>query len=647
MCGIAGFYSKNKTNKDALNAIGHAMENALSHRGPDDHDVWQDADLPLVLAHRRLSILDLTQEGHQPKASPSGRYIISYNGEVYNYLEIQQELEGHGVRFSGRSDTEVMLAAFDHWGVNLSLQKFGGMFAFALWDRQEKKLHLVRDRFGKKPLYIGWGGTSLIFASELKAFHQHPDFEAAIDRNVLASYMRFSYICAPYSIFKDVWQLLPGARLTLDLPTLSHGTDLSKMMEPYWNIKTALEDSKAQMADISDAKAKENLKTLIEKCVKQRMISDVPLGAFLSGGIDSSTVVAMMQQLSTRPVKTFSIGFHEQGYDEAQYAREIAEHLGTDHHEYYVSGEDALGVIPKLPDMYDEPFADQSQIPTYLVSQFARQNVTVALSGDGGDEALAGYDRHFRVPSLWAKISWMPRFLRQLGGGTIKQIPESALDRLNPSVPQFGRRMHRLANLIGLEDPQTVYAYLVGHWHQPEQIVKGAREPLLPLFDSEWQPRDLSFAERMIYGDTMSYRPNDLMVKTDRAGMAVSLEIRAPLMDYQIYEYAWQLPHHMKVRNGEGKWILRQILKDYMPESMFDRPKMGFGIPLDDWLRGPLKEWGEDLLSADTLKAQNYFHAKEIRKAWDAHQSGVSGHATQLWTALMFQAWHEKWMGQI
>lgn len=622
------------------------MQNALAHRGPDDYGLWQDPDLPLTLAQRRLAIIDLSADGHQPMASHTGRYVTVFNGEIYNYREIRAELEAKGYPFKGRSDTEVMLGAFEQWGVNQGLQKLAGMFALVLWDRDKRQIHFIRDRFGKKPLYVGWGRNALIFASELKAFHAHPDFDARMDRDALTLYMRYGYVCAPYSIFKGVWQILPGARLTLDLEGLKPGMDLAARMEPYWNLPQIVEERRAHINRKSEAEIIAEFESLLQTAVSQRMISDVPLGAFLSGGIDSSTIVALMQNASAQPVKTFSIGFEEAGYDESAHAAKVAAHLGTDHREFYVTGQDALDVIPKLPDIYDEPFADSSQIPTFLVSELARPHVTVVLTGDGGDEILGGYQRHTHIPAVWKKISWLPSPLRAMAGSLAHKIPEETYDRMRPDYPQFGRRMHRLSELVAMKNAREVYNFLAGAWLNPEDVVIGGHMPMIPMNDPAWQPRGLNFAESMIYYDTLSYRPNDLMVKTDRAGMAVALEARAPLMDHRLCEYSWSLPMNMKIRGMTGKWLLRQVLKKHVPTALFDRPKMGFGIPVNQWLRGPLREWGGDLLSANKIRAQGFLNADLVTKAWDDHQKGVvvNANATHLWATLMFQAWYDRWM---
>lgn len=646
MCGIAGFYSPEATDRRELHAIATAMHGAIAHRGPDSADTWQDPDVPVVLAQRRLAIIDLSLDGLQPMASPSGRFMFVYNGEIYNYQEIAADLRAAGHSFRGRSDSEVLLTAIEHYGLDKTLQKINGMFAIALWDRKLRQIHFVRDRFGKKPLYIGWAGKSLVFASELKAFHAHPDFRPEVDRNVLSLYMRFGYVCAPYAIFKNVWQLLPGGRLSLDLATLQAGEDLSKRMGLYWSLRHAVENARTHIVVDDEQTIIETFEEKLSLAVKQRMIADVPLGAFLSGGIDSSLVTAMMQKNSENPVKTYSIGFDDGAYDESKSAAKIATHLGTDHHAFRVSSNDALEVIPMLADMYDEPFADASQIPTYLICRLAKSHVTVALTGDGGDEILGGYQRHTHIPALWNNISWMPAAVRRAAGKLMMRVPQQTYDRMRPSYPQFGRRVHRMAQVVAEGDAQSLYTTLLQVWPAREGVVKGACMPGIPLDNPAMWPEGLSLSEKMIYADTLSYRPDDLMVKTDRASMAVALEARAPLMDYRLCEYSWRLPHEMKIRGLEGKWLLRRILEKHVPKELFDRPKTGFGVPLHQWLKGPLKSWGDDLLDYGRLKNQDILDADLVAGRWRDFQDGRSGHAnaTDLWTALMFQAWHDRWM---
>lgn len=651
MCGITGYLSlETAPDRGAMTAHAMAMQTAIAHRGPDDFGLWQDPDVPLVLAQRRLAIIDLSPGGHQPMISHSGRHAVIFNGEIYNYRDLKSDLQNQGRIFRSESDTEVLLEAIETWGLEHALTRISGMFAIVLWDKQTRTIHFVRDRFGKKPLYIGWAGQNLLFSSELKSFHAHPAFVPQINPDIVALYMRYGYVCAPYAIFKQVWQLLPGARLSLAVDQLSPGQNLSEKMLPFWHFPSVVSAGKKNPFVQNETEATAQFESLLIECVTQRMIADVPLGAFLSGGIDSSLVVALMQKISTTqkqaPVKTFSIGFHEKSYDEATHAKAVAAHLGTDHREFYVSAQDALNVIPQLPDIYDEPFADSSQIPTYLLSKLAREHVTVALTGDGGDEILGGYQRHTHIPAVWRKIGWIPAILRRAAGHVAQSIPEKIYNTLHPGYPQFGRRMHRLAYLVGLKNPVDVYAYLVGAWPQVDRLVPGGHVPLIPLCDPDWQADGLSFAEKMMYGDSLSYRPNDLMVKVDRASMAVALETRAPLMDHTLAEFAWTLPHHMKVKGMTGKWILRQILKQYVPPSLYERPKMGFGVPVNEWLRGSLKSWAGDLLSPERIRAQGILNPDLIQTAWDNHQKGivVDANATQLWSVLMFQAWYDRWM---
>ncbi len=645
MCGLTGFYDfMGVRSRSDLHAICRAMTDSIAHRGPDSADLWQDPDVPLVLGHRRLAILDLSAEGHQPKASASDRYMIAYNGEIYNHLALRGELERAGYSFKGRSDTETLLMAIDHWGVNQSLQKIEGMFAFALWDRKERRLHLVRDRLGKKPLYVGWAGDTLIFGSELKALRAHPDMRPAVNNDALNLMMRHGYVQAPHSIYENIWSLPAGFRLKIDMATISSGARLDKMMEPYWHHLRALESAKSHIHQGSDVEIIDEFEALLSSCVGDRMISDVPLGAFLSGGIDSSSVVAMMQGLSSRKVKTYSIGFDEAGFDEAAYAAKVAAHLGTDHHELYVSSADALSVIPKLPDMFDEPFADISAIPTYLVSEFARRDVTVALSGDGGDEMLGGYNRHITGPKIWDRTHRLPKILRHAASKAITSISVERWDALMRKRPQFGAAIYKAASVMEIDEQEEFFARLSAQWDKLP--VANQNMPQILAEQSDWQAGDnaLSFAEKMMYWDALSYLPNDILTKVDRASMAVSLEARAPLLDRRIYDYVWRLPERFKVRDGQGKWLLRQVLRRHIPEEMFDRPKQGFSMPVGAWLRGDLRGWAEDLLDEKTMLEQGDLDVGIVRGVWDDHLAGKGNASTKLWAVLMYQAWRKKWM---
>ena len=647
MCGITGFYSTAKLNeKKRFQEIGRAMCRAISHRGPDGQDLWQGEDTPLILGHLRLAIIDLSDEGKQPMTSASGRYVMTYNGEFYNFQDMRKDLKSAGVSFRGRSDTEVFLAAIDYWGLNLALQKISGMFAIALWDRHEKVLHFMRDRMGKKPLYIGWAGQSLVFGSELKALRVHPDFKAEINRNSLNAYIQYGYVPAPHCIYQNVWTLPAGHRMALHLPSLEAGQDLQSKMEAYWNHLRVLQESRTKENSKSDAALVEEFETLLKTCVRDRMVSDVPLGAFLSGGIDSSTIVALMQKESARPVKTYSIGFDEAGFDEAVYAKKVAAHLGTDHRELYLKPEDTRDVIPLLPDIYDEPFSDISAIPTYLVSKFAREDVTVALSGDGGDEMLGGYNRHLIAPKLASAMTFLPRPLREAMARGILSVPPEKWAQIKPNRPEFGTHIHKVAQMLPMRSRKEIYRALLSGHPNAGDLVLGSETPAVLDDGAEWDPdgQGLSFAEEMMARDAMGYLPNDILAKVDRASMAVALEARAPLLDMRIYSYVWGLPENAKIRGGQGKWLLRETLKRHVPAALFERPKQGFSMPVSAWLRGPLKEWGEELLSPEKLKNQGYLNPALVRCLWNSHQSGQRDIGPALWTILMFQAWLERWV---
>lgn len=645
MCGFTGFIDKGDVRKRSdIHHIARGMMGTLNHRGPDHADLWQDPDVPVVLGHLRLSILDLSSEGNQPMSSSSDRYVIVYNGEVYNYLDLQKDLESQGVIFHGRSDTEVILAAIEQWGLNLAIQKINGMFAFALWDRKEREIHFARDRLGKKPLYIGWAGQSLVFGSELKALCAYPDFRGEINRQALGLYMQYGYVPAPHCIYKNVISLPAGHRLSVSLDSIEPGADIGKLAEPYWHHVQVLEQSRAQMRDdMPDYLVVGEFEELLESCVRDRLISDVPLGAFLSGGIDSSSIVALMTKASVSPVNTYSIGFHEEGYNEAEYAKDVATHLGTQHHEMYVSAQDSLDIVPKLADMYDEPFADYSAIPTYLVSEFARRYVTVALSGDGGDEMLGGYNRHVMGPKIWNRMRMIPAPLRKMIAGSIHGFSSGTWDKIGAnSRPQFGRAMYKLSNILRLNSPQEIYESLTKTWDDPALLSDADSRPT--LYDHDIENLDLDFAQEMMLRDTLFYLTGDILTKVDRASMAVSLEVRAPLLDRRIYEYVWSLPMRFKIRDGKGKWLLRQVLSKYVPDKLFERPKQGFTVPIDGWLRGPLKDWAEDLLDEQQLKSAGFLESAHVRGLWTAHRDGNADHGTKLWTILMFQAWQRRWL---
>ncbi|MCB1682609.1 MAG: asparagine synthase (glutamine-hydrolyzing) [Alphaproteobacteria bacterium] len=644
MCGIAGLYSLSASpDRQAMHRTVATMTNALHHRGPDEGDIWQDPETPVALGHRRLSIIDLSSAGRQPMRSSSERYIIVFNGEIYNFRQLRAELERLGAFFRGYSDTEVILAALEEWGFDYTLKAMRGMFAFALWDRQTGRLYFARDRMGKKPLYIGWSGASLIFASELKALTTHPEFRRTIDRPALTAYMRFGYIPSPLCIYEKIWSLPPGHALALDLKHVELDEPLDPYMKTYWSHLDALQTSRAagcgEKLHIPD-----RFEDLLQDCVAERLISDVPLGAFLSGGIDSSLTVALMQKASSTPVKTYSIGFHEKGYNEAVHAKKVAAYLGTDHHEQYIEPSHALDLIPKLSRIYDEPFADISAIPTYLVSYFARQSVTVALSGDGGDEMLGGYTRHVQGPKVWKNMKRVPKALRGLFTSGFSKISVETWDRISQYHPQFGSHIHKVSGALSEEDPTAFYLRLVSQWDRPDRVVNGGGEPMIPLTNPELQPEGLSFGELMMYWDVLSYLPGDILTKVDRASMAVSLEVRAPLLDQRIYEYVWSLPEAYKIHQGQGKWLLRHVLQKHVPERLFKRPKQGFNIPIAQWLRGPLRDWAENLLDEKTMVAQGLIDPAPVRKIWNDHCEGRGNHSGKLWTVLMFQDWYARWM---
>jgi asparagine synthase (glutamine-hydrolysing) len=646
MCGIVGFLdTRYSTGSEELAVTVRRMATSLRHRGPEDEGVWVDAASGIAFGHRRLSIIDLSPMGHQPMHSPCGRYVTTFNGEIYNFQALREELGALGQAFRSHSDTEVMLAAISRWGIEAALKKFNGMFAFAVFDKQERTLYLSRDRAGEKPLYYGWAGRTLLFASELKAFHQHPDFRAEIDRGALQVYLRHNYIPGPHSIYKGIYKLPAGTFLTIR----GFGSDASP--KPYWSARRAAEDGLSNPFKGSEAEAVKQLDSLLNEAVRMQMISDVPLGAFLSGGIDSSLVVAIMQANSNRPVKTFTIGFENSDFNEAVAAKAVAKHLGTEHTELYVTPDEAMGVIPRLPALYDEPFADSSQIPTFLVSQLARRDVTVSLSGDAGDELFGGYNTYLWGRSVQQKVSWMPQPLKS---GLAKSLsPFSKIDWnefLGGSqfvLPQSLRRkdlnkvLHKLSGILKVDQREALYNVLCSYWMDPAVIVPNANEPLTVLTDESKWADIKEFMHVMMYLDTLMYLPDDILVKVDRAAMGVSLETRVPLLDYRVIEFAWRLPLGMKVRGSTGKRPLRQLLHKYVPKQLVDRPKQGFGVPIHEWLRGPMRHWAEELLNESRLRDEGYFCVTPIRQKWMEHIAGRYNWKAQLWGVLMFQAWLE------
>jgi len=640
MCGLAGYLNRGAVEAEAAMQVrARRMADSIIHRGPDDGGCWVDPQAGIALSHRRLSIVDLSPLGHQPMVSACGRFVIAYNGEVYNFDELRRELS---VPCKGHSDTEVILEACAAWGVEATVRRLIGMFAIALWDRAERTLWLVRDRLGIKPLYWGQFGDLVVFGSELKALVAQGGWTPEVDREALSAYMRFGYVPAPRSIWKGVRKLQPGHILCL-----RPGAD--PVDTRFWaaeSVAAAGLDSRGRFA-LSDEEATDALEALLKDAVKRRMVADVPLGAFLSGGIDSSTVVALMQAQSDRPVKTFAIGFHEKGYNEAQHAKAVAAHLGTEHTELYVDPAHAQEIIPRLPEWYDEPFADSSQIPTFLVSEMTRQHVTVALSGDGGDELFAGYNRYALARSIWAKLGKMPLPVRRGAAHLIKTLPPTAWDRIfgvvPPSLrpPQPGDKLHKLADILPRSDDE-IYLRLVSLWNSPETVVRGGVKPQLMHLDRRVAAQFPDFLDRMQYLDLVTYLPDDILTKVDRASMAVALEARVPLIDHRVVEFAWSLPQNMKLRGNTSKWLLRQVLYRHVPPALMERPKMGFGIPLDQWLRGPLRDWAEDLLDEQALQSGGYFEAAPLRAMWADHLSGRRNWQYPLWAALMFQSWQRK-----
>lgn len=639
MCGFAGFLGFGALSAENVPDTVQKMGEAIRHRGPDDSGVWHDESGQIALVHQRLSILDLSPAGHQPMASPSGRYVIAFNGEIYNHMALRSELEKIAPPvggWRGHSDTETLLAGIEAWGLVATLKRAVGMFALALWDRQARVLWLARDRVGEKPLYFGWQGLGqrrvFLFGSELSALKAHPQFVAPIDRGALALFMRHNYIPAPHSIHQGIAKLEPGQLLRVSLAAQE------PQIQGYWDFLSTAQAGRAQPFTGSPEQAVDALEALIRESVGQQMVADVPLGAFLSGGIDSSTVVALMQAQSSRPVKTYTIGFHEEGYNEAVHAKAVAAHLGTDHTELYVTPEQAMAVIPRLPSLYSEPFADSSQIPTFLVSELARRHVTVSLSGDAGDELFGGYERYEIARTWQRRIGRVPSPLRQLASfGGIR----SAAQFLDAWVPRsLGEKLDKGLAMVASDGPEALYRVLLSQVVNPCAWVRQVEvEPPTALTQSATALAGLMPVERMMALDSVSYLPDDILVKVDRAAMGASLETRVPFLDHRIIEFAWQLPMDYKVRNGVTKWPLRQVLYRHVPQALIDRPKRGFAVPVHEWLRGPLRDWAEHLLSEQRLDAEGYFHTKLVRRAWGEHLEGKRNWATRLWIVLMFQAW--------
>ncbi len=623
MCGILGVLNTDNSYIKCESILKN-MGSKIYLRGPDARGYWCDESSGIGLGHVRLSILELTEAGAQPMHSVCDRFALSFNGEIYNHRKLRDQLEheGHFIQWRGHSDTETLLACFSVWGIEKTLQATVGMFAIALWDKQKKQLTLARDRLGEKPLYWGWCNQTLLFGSELKALKAHPDFVSEIDRDALALLVQYNYIPAPYSIYKNIEKLPSGSYVQIQ----ANDTRTTVEIKKYWDLKAVMQKGLDQPFQGDALEAANLLEQKLVQSISEQMLADVPLGAFLSGGVDSSTVVALMQSQSTKPIKTFAIGFNERGYNEAEFAKEVARHLGTEHTELYVSAEDALSVIAKLPKVYCEPFADSSQIPTFLVMQMAKQYVTVALSGDAGDELFGGYNTYQMAAKVWNSVSKLPYPLRKIATQILGKIP----------TPQ---KIQKLIYVLPAQNREEFYQFLVTHWKTPNNVVKGA-QTVGTVFNTpnQWVKTDC-FEQWMMAIDTSQYMVDDILVKVDRAAMANSLETRVPMLDHRVVEFAWQLPLDYKIKNGIGKNILRDVLYKHVPRELIERPKKGFSIPLAQWLRGPLREWAENLLSEQRLQVEDYFYVEPIRKIWKEHLSGKQDHATRLWSILMFQAW--------
>jgi len=648
VCGVTGILDRRaEQTEDALLGVVGRMTESLSHRGPDDHGTWVDAACGVALGHRRLSVIDVSEAGRQPMVSARGRYVLTYNGEIYNAADLHRGLSALGCRFRGHSDTELLLTAIEHWGLERTLHAVNGMFAFAVWDRERRRLHLARDRLGEKPMYYGWVGKTFLFASELKALRAHPHFRPEIDRGALALYFRHNCVPAPYSIYAMVSKLHPGTVVTVspDEPLV----DLVPV--PYWSPAETAKAGTAQPLDGSPLELTDQLEALLRDAVRLRMHADVPVGAFLSGGIDSATVVALMQATSERRIKTYTIGFEDKSYDESAHAAAVAAHLGTEHTALSVTPSDAMDVIPRLPHLYDEPFSDSSQIPTFLVSQLARREVTVSLSGDGGDELFGGYNRYSWCPSIWRRVGWMPAIVRSGMAAALRLASPDTWDRvfqrMAPMLPQRlqvrypGMKIEKLAGVLPSEGLEDMYRRLCSHNADPLGLVVGGHEPPSLHADRGSWPDLADPVARMMFLDLVTYLPDDILVKLDRASMGVSLEARVPMLDHRLVEFAWRVPMGYKVRDGQGKWLLREVLYRHVPRELIDRPKAGFGLPIGDWLRGPLRDWAEELLDPQRLRLEGFLNPTVVRSLWSGHVGGRRNLSDQLWDVLMFQSWLE------
>ena len=651
MCGIAGLFDPTRSaDPDELNRQVDAMTATLVHRGPDASGTWCDPDRGIFFGHRRLAVVGLGRHGAQPMESSDGRWVLNYNGEVYNHRELRYRLAGEGIVFRGGSDTEVLLGAVTQWGLERALDAVEGMFSMALWDRAAGELHLVRDRFGEKPLYYGWVGKRMAFASELKALRSLPGFDAEIDRDAVALYLRHNCIPAPHTIYSGIAKLLPGQLSTVDAAS-SPGSAAHN--RTYWSSYRAVEAARRDPFDGPVEAMADRLEEVLSESVAARMVADVPVGAFLSGGIDSSMVVALMQQHSDRPVKTFTVGYADRAFDESAEAAAVASHLHTEHHPLAVTEADALSVVPMLPDIWDEPFGDVSAVPMHLVSKLARGEVTVALSGDGGDELFAGYNRHAWLERIWRRSSVLPARVRRMSGAVLGRLPPSMVEgaaraaatvapRTEVRNPAF--KVAKVGKVLEASGPEDAYFSLVSYWDDAESIVLGAgRTVSIASRPDEWPVLD-GITEQMLWLDLVGYLPDDILTKLDRAAMAVSLETRVPFLDRRVFELAWRLPREVKLREGTTKWLLRQVLYRHVPADLIDRPKMGFGFPIGTMLRGPLRPWAEELLDEGRLRRQGLLDPTPVRRAWRQHLAGRRDLAHELWDILALQAWLDRWV---
>ena len=653
MCGITGIFGNLK--KDNLKKSVQTMSATLTHRGPDDHGIWVNNKDGVAFGHQRLSIMDLSFAGHQPMASPCKRFVVVFNGEIYNHLQIRKKLNKHKQDWRGHSDTETLVSAFSQWGIEKTLDQLTGMFAIAVWDSKDRNLSLIRDRFGEKPLYYGWSNGVFLFGSELKSLRKYNGFNNKIDRRVLSLYMEYMYVPNPYSIFENIYKLEPGCVLRIDESSLVQPLEDAPFapfksqglsVKQWYSLSDVARNSQKNLIK-NEKEAIESLEETLLESVRSQLITDVPLGAFLSGGIDSSIIVSLMQRVSKTPVKTFTIGFEESAFNEATYAKGVSKHIGTDHYELYVTANDALKVVPDLPILYDEPFADSSQIPTYLISKLARQHVTVILSGDAGDELFGGYNRYLWGSRVWSKVKWVPPSLRSIMGNAVQKIPTSTWDLVGKSLPdkykvssmgdKAYRMAHRLKTVHSMDD---VYHSLVTEGYKEDSVVISDA----PGLKSKLNSCDIvsgieEFEQRMMLWDSSTYLPDDILTKVDRATMGVGLEARTPFLSHKVFELAWRMPLDINIKNGEGKWPVRQVLYKYVPKELVDRPKAGFAIPVGHWIRGPLREWAGDLLDETRIKNDGYFDPHQVKQLWRQHLSGEHDWTTRLWAILMFQSW--------